>query len=737
MAKRPGSRSAPGSAEKMAADKADNLKTLIQYFEDAEEASTDARKLSERDRDYYDNKQLTAAELAALKKRGQPDVIINRIQTKVNYLLGYEASQRTDPRGFPRTPQDEDASGAVTDALNYVRDATDLAQTFSAAWENMLVEGSAGIEVGVTPRPDGNADITITSWDWDRLFADPHSRKHDYSDARYLGGVIWMDEDQARDRWPDAEDVIGKTVTEEQSQTYSDRPAWKTWASPGTRKRIRVVQMYHKEGDKWLWCIFTKGGKLASGEVPFVDQDGVSRCPLLMQSAFVNRKNERYGFVRALIGPQDEINKRRSKSLHLLMGRPFRYEEGAIDDVDDTKAELARANGAVKVNPGFADGFALLDNSQELQGHIGLLQEAKNEIDLLGPNAAMQGKGDRSASGRAIMANQQGGQIEIYRLVDRHANLKRRTYMMIWTLIRQYWTAEKMIRVTDDEKNVRFVGLNKPITLQEDMLAQAKAAGIPDDVAMQEIQQRAASDPMVAQQLQQVVRVENIPAEMEMDIKLEEVPDSANMQQEQFEILAKLAPAVTFPPEVYIEMSALRNKKQLLERLEKLKAPQPNPGKEQAEKLELDKMAATVEKLHAEIEKIRADALQSRAKADSLDGQFGQVIMPRIIDASQPLPPNGPPGQTMPGGSPMGPPMGSMPGDGGQGLPFDPAMMGPPPMDPGFDPGMDPAMMPPQGPPLIPDQGLDVMGGYPPPIDPAYVPGIVPQLPDQGGYQGF
>ena len=42
------------------------LETLVQWFEDAEESSNTARAASERDRDYYDNKQLTAAELAEL-----------------------------------------------------------------------------------------------------------------------------------------------------------------------------------------------------------------------------------------------------------------------------------------------------------------------------------------------------------------------------------------------------------------------------------------------------------------------------------------------------------------------------------------------------------------------------------------------------------------------------------------------------------------------------------------------
>lgn len=718
MARRPGAKPAATlpHGKRSAAERADNHAQLVQFFEDAEEVTTDSRKLSERDRDYYDNKQLTSAELRELKRRGQPDVIINRIQTKVNYLLGYEASQRTDPRAFPRTPQDEDSSQACSDALNYVRESTNLAQNFSLAWENMLVEGFAGLEVGVVPDGQGDAEITVTQWDWDRLFYDPHSRKHDYSDARYKGGVIWMDEDDARDRWPDGADVIGRTVSEEDSRAYSDRPQWKTWTQGGKRKRVRIVQMYYLEAGEWKWCIFTKAGKLASGDVPFRDNNGRSICPLIMQSAFVNRDNERYGFVRALIGPQDEINKRRSKSLHLLMGRPVVAETGAVEDVDAAKVEIAKANGWLEVNPGMRFEFA--DNPAELSGHLGLLQEAKNEIDLLGPNAAMQGKGDRSASGRAIMANQQGGQIEIYRLVDRHAHMKLNTYRLIWAIIRQYWTAHKWIRVTDDEKMARFAQLNRPVTLLDDLVKQSVDEGIEEDQARQIIEQRAQQDPMLAARLQEVTRTENVPADMDMDIILEEVPDSANVQQEQFEILAKLAPAVVFPPDVYIEMSALRNKKKLLEKLDKLKAP--DPAKQQAAELEMATMATELEKLKAEIDKIRADTVQSYAKADSLDQQFGQVIKPQIIDASAQMMPQGPgmmPGMPMGHQGPMPPQM-----IGGQGLP-----PGPPPMPMGGPPMAEPPM--PEPPPQIDpgllalsQQGFSVEGGYPQPIDPTAMP---------------
>ena len=365
----PANANAPAYEEK--GDKQDNLAQLIQWFEDSEEASYESRKLSERDRDYYDNKQLTSEEIATLAKRGQPDIINNVIQSKIDFIIGWEAANRADPKAFPRTQKDDDAAEAATDGLRYVKDDTDLEQHFSASWECMNVEGYNGaielvVEEAGPPGPDGeqkDPDIKVVHWDWDRTFYDPHSRKHDFSDARYMGGVIWMDAEEAKAKWPDAEQAIDTTAADiGTSATLDDRPRWKKWASGSSRKRVRIVQMYYREpSGAWHHCTFTKGGKLEAIEVPFRDQDDKPFCPMFMQSAYVDRENNRYGIVRAMIGPQDEINKRRSKALHLLSVRQSMGEEGAVDDVDLMKAELAKPDGHVKINPGFK--FEMIDRT--------------------------------------------------------------------------------------------------------------------------------------------------------------------------------------------------------------------------------------------------------------------------------------------------------------------------------------------------------------------------------------
>ena len=606
----------------------DNLGQLIAWFDDYEEASEDARKKSERDRDYYDSKQYTAAELKVLRERGQPDVVINRIKPKIDFLMGYEATNRTDPKAFPRTPQDQDASEAATDALRYVKDATDLDQKFSNAWETIMIEGVGGLELTVEPNEDGTTEIVPVMWDWDRVFYDPHSRRHDFSDARYLGGVLWMDADEVKERWPDQAEAIDYTLNEASiSRTFDDRPnRWVGRASQaGNRKRIRLVQMYYKRGYKWLHCTFTKGVKLEETEVPFVDQKGQSWCPMLLQSAYVDRENNRYGLVRIMIGVQDEINKRRSKALHRLTMRQVRMEQGAVDDIEHARVELTKPDGLIITNPGFE--FEMLEKGTDVAAELQLLQEAKGEIELMGPNAALLGKDESAPSGKAILANQQSGQTEIALLMDRHRHLKRRTYQRIWDLVRQYKKEEWWVRVTDNEQNVKFVGFNRPVTLKEELQKRLTSSGAPEEQIapqMAEIEQMAQVDP----RLSEVVRTENVPADMHMDITIEEVPDVASVQEEQFQQLASLAPAVVFPPQVYIEASSLRNKRRLLEIMNG--GQQIDPVAAEMQKISAEQ---AMKKTEAEIAKLRAETLKITVEADMADAQIGIIQMPKIADA--------------------------------------------------------------------------------------------------------
>lgn len=500
---------------------------LCRMFEESEDSSYESRKLSERDRDYVDNKQLTAEEESTLKKRGQPPVIDNRIKTKIDYLVGLEKQQRIDPKALPRTPKHETDADGATEALRYVAEEQDYDAKRSGVWRNMLVEGYGGIGVSVAEAMDYNGqpgiEVRIRRYSWDRLFFDPHSAETDFSDAGYLGAVLWMDYDDALAMYkdnPDAANILDATLTTAPSDTYDDKPKHSLWADK-KRKRVRICQIWVKRDEQWHFAEYTKGGILKAGASPYKTDKGESDCELFLQSAYCDRDNNRYGLVREMISLQDEVNKRRSKSLHLLSSNQTMYEEGAIDNIELFRREKAKADGTMKVAPG-----ALRDQRvQTISGvevataQFQLLQESKNAIDLKGPNATEMGdktQGSNAASGRAIVASQQGGMIQIGDLMDSLRHLDKRVFRAMWNRIRQYWTAEKWIRVTDDDQNVKWVGVN---------------------VDPQQIQMLAAQDPQAAQKIAGIVG--NV-AELDCDIIIDEAPDSLSPQLEQFQALVEL-----------------------------------------------------------------------------------------------------------------------------------------------------------------------------------------------------
>lgn len=606
---------------------------LIDWFNAYEDATVDARAASELHRDYYDGIQWTQAEVDQLKKRKQPVVTFNRIAPKVDFVLGMEMQTRTDPKAYPRNPgMDEKSAEAATDALRFIADNSRMDNETSLAGQNLLIEGTCGGEVVLDFSAGEDPQIKIRHIPWDRLFWDPRSRFADFSDAKYKGVVVWMDVDDAREMFPGKEDVLNGMMDEggRSGDTFDDRPrnnVW--WDTDGRRPRVKIVQIWYRDysAEKqqmvWYHAVYTRSGYVKDPEIsPFADQYGRTICPLILQSAKLDRDNNRYGMVKHLVSPQDEINKRRSKALHLLNSRQTISEKGALDDVRQAKQELAKPDGHVTVNPGLR--FEMVPNTDLTQGQLSLLQEAKAELDAVSANAALTGADPRVLSGRAIEAKQQGGLVELQPFFDSLRHWKLNLYRIAWDFVRQFWTYEKWFRVTDSEEMPRYVGLNKPVR----MLDLVKAQGV-------EVDMNSPIPERLAMRLTEVVAVENDVANLDVDVVLDEGPSWKALAQEQFEQLALMASrGVPIPPDVIIEASSLRNKNELLRMLrgdpedpqfaQQAQMRQMQQQMQlQAQQLELAQRAATIEKTKAQTfesvtdaEKNRANAVESLAKAE-------------------------------------------------------------------------------------------------------------------------
>lgn len=665
---------APTEAPTTNAPADDNLPQLIAYYEEAESASHEARRKAERDRDYVDNKQLTDEEVRKLQARGQPPVTLNVIRSRANFLGGMEKKQRRDPKAWPRNnPNDLNAAEAFTQGMRYVVDKADFATARSLMWKNLTIEGFGGLEVAAIQKRNGDYEIQIKRMAWDRLFYDPHSSELDFSDAKYKGAVQWMDYDDALARAvsngmdkEQARLVLDQTMDHAPTagSTYDDKPQWSVWADR-KRRRVRFVMIWHRDASGWKYCEFTRGGKLYESEGAYVDQEGETYCPWVWESANVDRDNNRYGEIRHLIDPQDEINKRQSKALHLLNVNGVVASQGAVEDVGKTRRELARPDFYVEVMPG-AEKFEIVRGLELAAGHAQLGDRVMRYVGEAGPNQALLGKGTTDQSGRAIEAQQAGGLVEQSDLMDTLRRLDKRVFTIIANMIKQFKTAAWWVRVTDDELAPEWVGLNEP------MWTDPVSGQTAPESEWRKLYEQGAQIPELVPAVNDNGEplLNNNVAELDMDILVSDAPDAITLDGENFQALMDLMGSGLPPPmmKLAIEMHpglAAKRKKQLTDLLDELTAPQ-QPNQQQSD---VERLAR--EKAEAEIAKTRSETYKNLAagESDMIQAYAQPLPMPDVAEGMTDAPPQGGP-MDMPGGSPLaqgappmppGPPRGPMP----------------------------------------------------------------------------
>lgn len=545
----------------------EDLQEQVRTFMDS---TMDARQLSERDRDYYDHKQWSERELAVLRQRKQAPIVNNRIKPKVDGLVGLYILRTTDPKAFPRTQKHEDASHVITDGLRYVADNTDFETTKEDVAEDVFIEGYGGAIVDVTQKGNG-IEIDIDHIPWDRIYYDPHSVKRDFEDARFMGIYHWMDEEVAQEQFPDVDISVLSTQMDNDSEgdTFDDKPDW----IDHRNKRVRVAQHFYIDKGVWMMCFFAGDTFLLEPiESPYSDDEGEPSNPIELACAFIDRDNNRYGEVRGFVDTQDEINHRRSKSIHLMGSRQTAARQGAIKDINKLKRELQKPDGHAEYT-GEKGDFEVLDTNDMTQSQFLMYQDAKAELDSKSFNAQLAGERQNGdLSGVAIDKLQKAGTIELNGLYNRLANWEKRIYRQVWARIKQFWNAEKWIRVTDDQDNLRWVGLNSQITAQQFLEEK-----INDESAPLDERQKASAaftflmnskDPQAQAKLKEIVEVKNDTSELDVDVKIEQSFDSMNIQQEQFALLAKFAQSQDLDIIELIELSELRGKDELIEKIE-------------------------------------------------------------------------------------------------------------------------------------------------------------------------
>lgn len=562
QATEPGARAERQEASSPSADA--DLARKRKWFRAWEQNKQDELNEGREARKYYHDKQWTDAEKRKLAGRGQQATVRNRIKRKIDFLVGIEQRMRRDPKAYPRTPRHEAEADTATAGLRFVCDQSHWPKISSEAMHDGLVDGTGVCFIGIE-----KDDPKITEVPVDRWFYDPRAVKPDFSDARFCGLHLWLDTDEAKERWPDkAKEIEDMMEASGSSSTTSiiEQDREQQWGDFENR-RVRVVEFWEQRpyngalNDStamtpaaslpvtgWYYCYFSGDVLLEAGWSPYRSLDGEPDCPYVAWSPYIDEKGTRYGLVRTMKSIQDEINHSSSKLLHRMTTRQFFYKDGAVEDPDEFARQIARPDGKIRISPHAEWGkdIGFVDDNIRMQGEAERHGMALAEMENYGPNPGLvgQGAGVDGASGRALLAQRDSGMTELSPVFERHRDWKLRVYRTIWARIRQAWTAERWIRVTDDEDSVQFVQLNG-----------------------------YSLDPMTGQ-----ISGQNVVADIDVDIMLDEGPDTITMNEELLQTLSQLSSVQPQLWKVFIELSNSPQKDKLFKMLDEAhQAMQPPP----------------------------------------------------------------------------------------------------------------------------------------------------------------
>ena len=546
--------------------------------------------------------QWTAEQEKELKARKQPVVTVNRISRKIHGVIGVLSRLKQDPKAYPRTPNHEEGAELATAAIRYVMDTNEWDSTDYFCGEMAAIDGVAGVEINVIEETKGKDDVEVIPFITDSFFYDPRSYKPDFSDARYMGVGKWLDIEEAVELHPDFEEEM-RAGMESGSEFTSEPDRDHRWYNTdGQERRIRLVEHWYRHKGGWHWMIYFGGGELAKGESYLKDGNGNTLCKYIAWSAYIDQDGDRYGFVRDLKPLQQETNMRRSKALYTMLGRRILTPKGGFDNIEIARREAARTDGVVVYNqqgdlkPEFDDQARLAESNAQFQFY----ESAQQDLESFGPNVAIStGEGLERASGRAIHLLQQAGLADLGPFLQSYRAWKIRVYRGVWRAIRQYWKEERWIRVTDNDDLKKFVQING---------WEYDEMGFP--VAINKV------------------------GDLDVDIIIDEGPDTVNQMADAFDTLEVLAQrGAEIPPDVLIELAPLplSMKKRLLEKM------QPKPSEEETRAMELE-LAEKESDVHvnvanAQLKKAMAYKAYAEANAPQETQTVEQQEDPRVVEA--------------------------------------------------------------------------------------------------------
>lgn len=341
-------------------------------------------------------------------------------------------------------------------------------------------------------------------------------------------------------------------------------------------------------------AIFVEGQLLQCGPMPY-RHNTWTLTPIWCYRR--KRDNAPYGMIRNLRDPQDDLNKRKSKALHILSSRQVIADDDAVKDWDNLREEVADPMGIIKKKRGTE--LTIQTDVRVGEEHVKLsLQDQEFIRSVSGVTAESRGLQTNADSGKAIIARQEQGSVVTYQPFENLLSAMEMHGQKQLSLCEQYYDFQKVVRLIGEKGEAEFTTINDP-SLPESDITRTQADFI---VATQDFRDTVRI--AMFEQLTNIVMKQ--PPEiviqlLDLMFEMSDMPGADEAVKRIRKINGHRDPNEQLSPE---EEAALQQEAQYQQFMKEL---------EQAMgKAQVDELVAKVRKLNADADKVDSDKVTSR-----------------------------------------------------------------------------------------------------------------------------
>ncbi|HUT09326.1 MAG TPA: hypothetical protein VMY42_02425 [Thermoguttaceae bacterium] len=549
---------------------------------------------------YTGIQQWDPAVVAVLRAKGRPALTINRILATVHVPCGYQRRNRSDIKLYPRRGGTRPVAELGTALIKHTMDVSQGEYEASDMFLDGVVCGKGWLSLNIDYTADPvHGDIHIDKESPFEMMGDVTNAASDVNKGMRVWRCRWWDKRRVQlqfgkkaeeldgamnlDEWsgdqrfatPDEEDYV-----EDSTDLFADNGARLDDENGILRKTMyRVRECWWKKWGKVIYLVHTPtltiqrltseqaraaaeamlAEPAAEQEFRIIDRPGVTlhRClavgdmileyeedPLRGSTMFPfvrfvpqNADGHFFGIVDNLIGPQEEINKRRSQVLHHANQTANSGWIVGSDSNEEAMANLEQFGSRpdqIFVESQFGGKLERIQPNAMDAANFNLAERAGKDVEeVSGINTDLLGSRGANESGKARMVRQEAGLTVSETLFDNYDRAQAAFGDVLWDVIRhaKVYSSEEIQAVVTEGSLKSFV----------------------------------RTDPQTGEQTLDMSPMESM-STGRYGVRVARGANSPTMRMAMFEqVLEAVKAGVPIPPEMILEMSDLPNKEEIIE----------------------------------------------------------------------------------------------------------------------------------------------------------------------------